>query len=57
MEPEIGEAEPYVEVAAAVRAGDAAVGAESAARALLERGAQGVLAALERVVATQEESR
>lgn len=56
LEPELGAAEPYAEVATAVRAGDAAR-AESAARRLLERGTQGVLSALDRVVATQEEAR
>jgi DNA-binding FadR family transcriptional regulator len=53
MEPEIADAAPYAAVAAAVRQGDAA-GAESAARALLERGANGVLTALARVASRRE---
>ena len=56
MAPELADAEPYATVAAAVRAGDAAA-AEASARTLLERGARGVLAALDRVVARREEAR
>jgi DNA-binding FadR family transcriptional regulator len=56
MAPELADADAYAEVAHAVRAGDAAA-AEASARALLARGAEGVLAALERVAAVQEENR
>jgi DNA-binding FadR family transcriptional regulator len=52
MEPEIGDPAPYVAVARAVRAGDGPA-AEAAARALLELGARGVLAALDRVAASE----
>jgi GntR family transcriptional repressor for pyruvate dehydrogenase complex len=53
MEPELSDVTPYVAVANAVRAGDGA-GAEAAARELLERGARGLLAVLERVTARAE---
>lgn len=54
MEPEIADAEPYAAVARAVRRGDTA-SAETAARALLERGARGVLAALEHVASSKQQ--
>lgn len=58
MEPEIRDPAPYAAIADAIRRADAAR-AEALARALLERGASGVLEALARVegAAAQESSR
>lgn len=56
MEAEIADPAPYDAVARAVANGDAA-GAESAARALLGRGADGVLDALDRAIEAKETSR
>jgi len=56
MEAEIGDPAPYDAVARAVASGDAAA-AESAARALLARGAEGVQGAIERAIAAREASR
>jgi DNA-binding FadR family transcriptional regulator len=53
LEPELADVGAYAAVAAAVRHGDAAR-AERRARALLQRGEAGVLAALDRVAAAEE---
>lgn len=54
LAPELADLGAYRAIAAAVRSGDGA-GAEAGARALLRRGETGLLAALERARAVQEE--